>query len=194
MAYVVLGTAPMLRPVIALGLVMASVGSASAGKYVGLGIGTSPATSGEMDLDEGGRSGRLQLGFAFGRLAVEGLLGRATLMGRQNAYGEGREVTWTSLGVAGKLNIPLQDRFEVFGRLGMQRTWLRGPQDSTDRSGDGLFGGAGVEYKIDIGLAGGSIFMDYTIARAALTADDVPDMTERTMTSRTWALGATLSF
>lgn len=165
-------------------LVTASASIASAGGYVGLGIGTPVATSGDTQLQENGRSGRLQLGFSFGRLAVEGLIGRADLAAA------GSPVTFTSLGVAGKYNVPLQDKFEVFGRLGWQHTILE-DANATSYSGNGVLVGAGFEYKVNLGVAGGSLFVDYTIERADLT--NASDPNTYGITARVWTLGATLS-
>ncbi len=171
---------------IAFGLVAGSATVASAGGYVGLGIGTPVATSGDTQLQENGRSGRLQLGFSFGRLAVEGLIGRADLAGPSL-----EPVTFTSLGVAGKYNIALQDSFEVFGRLGWQHTILDSNAPQGSYNGDGVLVGAGVEYKVNLGLAGGSVFLDYTVERADLT--NANDPTRFGMTARMFTIGATLS-
>jgi hypothetical protein len=182
----------MARTALAFALVAGLASVASAGTYVGLGIGTPVATSGDTDLAEGGRSGRLQLGWSFGRFAVEGLVGRAELQG----WGYSQPVTFTSLGVAGKYNIPLQDRFEVFGRLGWQHTMLDVSNDPVhgddSYAGNGVLVGAGVEYKIILGVAGGSLFLDYSIERADLSYDRDPNAYG--MSARVWTVGATLSF
>ena len=68
-----LSSTPMSRTALALVLVAASASSAFAGGFVGLGIGTGAATSGDFDIDEDGRSGRLMLGYRFGRISVEGM-------------------------------------------------------------------------------------------------------------------------
>src|SRR5262245_31893945 len=104
---------PMSRTALALVLVAASASAASAGGYVGLGIGTGAASSGDFPLDESGRSGRLLLGYRFGNFSVEGL-GMRYGMVTTDAH----PWTGTTLAVAAKYSLPLQDSFEVFGRAG----------------------------------------------------------------------------
>src|SRR5262245_8757671 len=106
----------MLRTSLALVLVGASATAASAGGFVGLGIGTSPATSSDISFYDRGRSGRLDLGYKFSHLgpgdaSVEGLVSQADV---ENHYGV--PFTWTSWALAGRYNLPIGYDFEVFGR------------------------------------------------------------------------------
>ncbi|HTL32566.1 MAG TPA: outer membrane beta-barrel protein [Kofleriaceae bacterium] len=187
----------MKRVLLAAMIVAATSTVASAGTYVGLGIGTAPATSGDAALDENGRSLRAQLGYSFGHFAVEGVVNHANLDGTPWGYTSPGDMSWTTLGVAAKYNIPLGDKFEGFGRLGVQRTFLSIENDpkfgSDDWAGSGLFGGGGFEYKMNLIAAGASIFVDYTIAHETLSS---PKYMQETygLTSRVWTLGATVSF
>src|SRR4026208_1096879 len=116
MAHDMLSTAPMSRSVLALVLVAASATAASAGGLVGRGSGTGAASSGDIPYEEDGRSGRLEAGYRFGRFSIEGMGSR---------YGlalSGSEWSGTTLALAGKVNFPLGDQFEAFGRLGLQHT------------------------------------------------------------------------
>src|ERR1051325_2764021 len=88
----------LMRSLLALALVAATPVVASAGTYVGLGIGTqasghigSDASSMEND---GNHSGRLLVGLRFGRLAVEGAGTRYT------GFYRNTEADATSLGGA----------------------------------------------------------------------------------------------
>lgn len=179
--------APMTRLALAAVLLAATATSASAGTYVGLGIGTSPATSGDVSMGENGRSGRLQLGYRVGPLSIEGLAGRADL-----ARTDGASYEWTTLGVAGRLSHALGGGFEVFGRLGYQGTSIEQPSGYDRFSGQGLMFGGGFEYRLNLLVASGSLFVDYNVERSTLDREGVPTM-QYGLTSRVWTLGAILS-
>src|SRR5688500_11547917 len=121
MAQSMLRTAAMSRTALALVMVAASASAASAGGFIGLGVGTGAASSGDLALDGDGLCGRLMLGYSFGRFAVEGMGTRDGMVGSG-----GHEWTGTTLALAGKFTLPLQDNFGVFGRVGLQRTDLSG--------------------------------------------------------------------
>lgn len=179
----------MSRTALALVWLLASASAASAGGFVGLGIGTSPATSGDLNLREEGRSVRLQIGYRFGRLSIEGFGAKADLR-RQ----DGAPMNWTTLAVAARLNVPLGDRFEAFGRLGLQHSSVE--QDNADSSfdGDGYLFGGGFEYQLPAALIGASIFVDYTVEHASLTSPQRSSGLEYDLTSRVWTLGGILVF
>ena len=96
-----------------------------------------------------------------------------------------------TLGAAAKFNLPLGNNFEAFGRLGLNHLVLRGTDAAADASGNGLQVGAGLEYKLNLGVAGGSIFVDYMINRAELFRDS-NDKSQGDFTTRTWTLGLTI--
>jgi hypothetical protein len=177
----------MNRLALAAVLLAASSTAASAGTYVGLGIGTSPATSGDVSMAEDGRSGRLQLGYRVGPLSIEGLAGRADL-----ARADGASYAWTTLGLAGRVSHGLGGGFEVFGRLGYQRTSIEQAGGYDAFSGQGLMFGGGFEYRLDLLVAKGSLFVDYNVERSDLDRERVPNM-QYGLTSRVWTLGAILS-
>jgi hypothetical protein len=179
-----------MRSLLVLGLLVGTASAAHAGTYLGLGIGTGPGTTGDMAFDKDGRSGRLQLGVSFGHLAVEGIAGKLALTNEDNtAYDD------ITLGVAGKLNIPLADHFEAFGRLGYQHSFISPSQDPNRPSldGGGLFGGAGFEYKLSLAVTSMSLFVDYTVARSNLTSPMVYRDQQFGFTTRVWTAGATVS-
>jgi hypothetical protein len=179
--------ARMTRLALAAVLLAATASTASAGTYVGLGIGTSPATSGDVAMLEDGRSGRLQLGYRFGPLSVEGLASRADL-----ARDDGASYSWTTLGIAGRFNYVLGGNFEAFGRLGYQGTSVDQSGGNDHFSGSGLLFGGGFEYRLNLGLASGSLFVDYTVEHANLHREGFNGM-DYGLTSRVWTLGAILS-
>jgi hypothetical protein len=98
----------------------------------------------------------------------------------------------TQLGVAAKLNLPLGNRFEAFGRGGLQRTWLSTNTNQPSYTGNGWLVGAGIEYRLDLGVAGGSIFIDYTYADTTFTKQNAA-MAQLDGSAGMWTLGLTLS-
>jgi hypothetical protein len=137
---------------------------------------------------DGVRSERFILGQSFGRFSVEGTGTRYGLGYVNTATG------WdgTSLAIAGKLDLPLGNNFSVFGRAGLQRTWLSAQRD-TMRSfdGDGWLLGAGFAYHFDAALlGGGAIFVDYNRDKSTFTgAGNKPFDATASM----WTLGLTLT-
>ncbi len=102
----------------------------------------------------------------------------------------------TTLAIAGRYNFPIGDRFEVFGRGGLQRTDVSDRFYSNDFGGTGFLLGGGVEYRIPFATTALSFFVDYTILRATWSTEGNENYGngETTQTSRLWTLGATLSF
>ena len=186
MAQRMLTTDAMSRTALALVMVAASTSSAFAGGFVGLGIGTGAASSGDFDIDEDGRSGRLMLGYRFGRISVEGMGTRYDM-----ATPDGHEWQGTTLAIAGRYNFPLGDNFEVFGRLGLQRTSLTDDEYGSENAGNGFLLGAGAEFKLPVAAVGLSLFVDYSILRTSISNASYEGLG---LTSRIWTLGATISF
>src|SRR5262245_8073984 len=128
-----LGVDPMKRSlVLGVSVLMASPGAASAGVYLGLGIGTNGFEASANIFDTDGRALRLFGGYRFpslsfgGAFGIEGGVEGYNLMVRQSrstAY-DGRE--WFA---AGRFIYPFSDDFEAYGRLGFQRTSLSGTGD-----------------------------------------------------------------
>ena len=179
----------MSRTALALVLVAASATAASAGGFVGLGIGTGAASSGDFHADEDGRSGRLEVGYRFGRISIEGMASRYDMA---NTI-EVRDYSGTTLALAGKYNLPLQDSFEVYGRAGLQRTSLSDKNYDIEYAGTGFLLGGGAEFRLPVAAVGLSLFVDYTIQHAGLKTEVYGDQSFG-LTSRIWTLGATLSF
>jgi hypothetical protein len=177
----------MTRLALAAVLLAVSATSASAGTYVGLGIGTSPATSGDVEMFENGRSQRLQIGYRLGPFSIEGMGGRADL-----ARADATSFSWTTLGVGGRLSHELGAGFEVFGRLGYQHTSIEQPGGYDSFSGEGVMFGGGFEYRLNLLVASGSLFVDYNVERSTLDRMNVPER-QYDLTSRVWTLGAILS-
>jgi hypothetical protein len=169
---------------------LAATGTASAGGYVGLGIGPSPGISDayEPHSNPQGRSLRLQGGYRFGNVSVEAALGG---VGVATAHGDDRLY---SAWLAGKLSLPLSNGFEFFGRVGLHRVWTSLLDPAVPIDGAGLMAGAGFEYNLNLVATKASIFVDYTLQRATTSASDGTPNTDEDMTLRTWTLGFTVGF
>lgn len=167
--------------------------TASAGGFIGLAVGGSPGVSSDSHLEADGRSGRLELGYSFGRFAVEGIGTRFDL----NTTSDYQPYTNTTLGVAGTFGVPLGSGFGVYGRLGLQHTSLT--TDSAQRidqhyNGGGLLFGGGADFKLPLAAANLALFVDYTITTSSLTIDEEPGVPSYQFTTRNWMLGAKLGF
>lgn len=180
----------MKSAALAVILVAAASSAASAGTYLGLGIGSTASVSdSEATFQSGGdRSERFILGQSFGRLSIEGAGTRYGLFHRDAPY------DGTSLAIAAKLSFPLGNNFDVFGRGGLQRTWLSANMSANslrDYDGNGWLLGAGFEYHFSMAVVGGgSIFVDYE--RNKSTFVDATSMSFDS-TASMWTLGMTLS-
>jgi hypothetical protein len=181
----------MKRTFLAVSLVAATSAPALAGSYLGLGIGTSPTISEQTDrLDGNGRSGKVLLGMRFGQLSLEGGIGAWDVV-RTNDRGITQPFAESyQLSGALKLSLPLGNNFEAFGRAGLHHTWLRAASgmDRDHVSGDGYLIGAGFEYRLNLVVGQGSLFIDYQVNKAKLEG-------ERFMfdgNTRMWTAGLTV--
>lgn len=180
----------MKSAALAVILVAAAAPASHAGTYVGLGIGSSADVGGQMSNfgggfgSDGSRSGRLILGYRFGRLSVEGNATRFGLLYNNNLQDE-----ITTLSAAAKLSFPVESHFEAFGAVGLERSWLSAQISDQDMSGNGYLLGAGFEYRVDLGL-GGSIFVDYTRSDTSFQNSRMHTLDG---TASMWTLGLTLS-
>ena len=161
----------MNRALLATSLLLAaSTGTATAGGFVGLGVGPSANVNGTDGLiGSGGRSVRLLGGFRFGRLAIE-----AAITGQNLAFHDnGGDVPLAAkeLSLAGKYSLPLGSNFEAFGKAGVHRTWLSSDSGVRNVGGNGLLVGAGFEYRLSAVVASGSLFVDYTHFASTLAGD-----------------------
>jgi hypothetical protein len=181
----------MKRPLLVAALLIASTGVASAGVYGGLSVGPDGAVQDDaFDLNSGGRAIRLLGGYRLGRLSAEASITGNTLRDR-----DGGDVDHRQIALVGKYNFPLGSNFEVFGRAGIQRTWLtlddRVPE-SYDVSGNGIIFGPGIEYVLKFVAASATIRLDYTIGYAKPSSEAFEDAGGVSFTSGQWMLGFTV--
>ncbi len=152
-----------LAGVAAVGSVGALASEASAGPYLGLGIGTSPNLHDDgQGLSADSRSGRLELGQRFSIVAVEGAVG-----GYQLADAADSEYNAVSVSGGGRVHLPLQGPLSLFARAGVERTWLR-VANMEDYDGNGYYGGLGAELRLALPLGETAVWVDYSQHRVTL--------------------------
>jgi hypothetical protein len=172
-------------------LVAAASTAASAGTYLGLGLGSSASVGGTdtgsaVFAQGSDRSERFIVGQKFGYISIEGAGTRYGLYHQTTGY------DGTAVALAAKLSLPLGNGFDAFGRGGVQRTWLStDTANAMEYSGNGWLLGGGFEYHLGVSLlGGGSIFVDYE--RAKTTFDGQAGRPFDNTVSM-WTLGLTLS-
>ncbi|CAN5521788.1 hypothetical protein BH11MYX1_BH11MYX1_23330 [soil metagenome] len=173
-----------------LAAVVLSTGPASAGTYIGLGVGTSANLSDSVNTSyrADGRSARGVLGYRIGAVSLEGMysgFGYVTA----NTVGTG-QVDSRSLQIAGKYSYALGDNFEVFGRLGLLRTDLTARDTETTTTGTGYTFSVGVEYRVDLLLTGFGLYVDYTRNQASF---DTADGAQVDQSAAMWTAGVNLA-
>lgn len=178
----------MTRASLAVVVLAAATSSASAGTYVGLGIGSTATMGGDMTQisGDGTRSERFLLGQSWGRFSVEGAATRYGALYRTAGY------DGTSVAVAGKATFPVMPHVSVFGRLGLQRTWLStNRMDLVSFDGNGYLLGAGLQYDLDVSILGGvAIFADYQHTSSSFQGSAGRPFDS---TASMWTLGLTVS-
>ncbi|MCP4449533.1 MAG: porin family protein [Myxococcales bacterium] len=164
-------------PLLAFPLLLASAGEAHAGGYVGAGIGSGSELSGDIashfETDEDTTSFRVLVGERFGALAVEGSLFGSQLRGISGLSGDG-DFTTLSLGIDLKYYVGLVAGLEGYGKIGLNKTWLTGPDTAEDWNyeGRGQELGVGLQYNINLPLAKVGFWIDYTAQHTELRDGD----------------------
>jgi hypothetical protein len=190
----------MLRALLVATLLAASGPTASAGIYLGLGIGTAPSTSVSsntnqastpISTDGNGRSARFLLGERLGRFSIEGDVDHYGLLLNDAPFD-----AWDAA-ILLKYSQPIGNGFELFGKGGLVHTWITSgggaPSGANllSSSGDGWVLGAGIEYRINLILAGCSIFVDYELGSSKFGVDNTQQTYDQTTGMA--MLGATVS-
>jgi opacity protein-like surface antigen len=175
----------MLRAsLVAVILVAVSSQAAHAGGYLGLGVGTAPSVGDDL-FEANGRSAKILGGMRWAQFSVEGSVGGFAL-GQPNSRAE---LDAYQAQASAKLSLPLGSGFEAFGRAGLQHAWLTSDNTANDMDGNGYLLGAGFEYRLNLGIGSGSIFVDYTYAKANLTGERSQQLD---LSTRMWTLGITV--
>jgi len=126
---------------------------AVAGGYLSVGIGEGADLQGdlaaEFDTNGDASNGRIGIGQRTGPVAIEASLFGTDMVGVDGDY------STVSLGVDVKLFHTLAGSFEVYGKGGLNKTWLVARDDQGNgMSGRGKQLGLGVQYRFTTGLIG----------------------------------------
>ena len=200
MARRMLGSRPMMRAALAVALLAATSSVATAGTYVGLGLGTNGVYESTDRLLEDGRSFRLFVGYRFRPLQFGGSFAAE---GAYTGYGMAIndhsglvEYNAHQVSAALRFNMPLADHFEGFGRLGLQHTSASAPISPIyDTSGNGFLIGAGIAYGFNLGIgSGAAVTVDYQLNKATLSGDRFAGSGAFGVLERQWTLGMALAF
>ncbi len=160
-----------------LSLGFASSSEAQADGYVGIGIGSDSGISGELsnyfDTNEETSNSRIVLGQRFGALSLEASLFGSQLQG-VGAMAAADSYSTISLGVDLKYSVGLVGALEGYGKIGLNKTWLTGPDsgESLSYSGRGNALGLGVQYNFNIAVTRIGLWADYTVQRTELRDGD----------------------
>lgn len=144
--------------------------AARADGYVAVGVGTGGSSGSDDGFDGGSRmSGRLMLGQRISLVSIEAGVSGYGLDGMV----PGTSYDAVALGAGLKLNLPLFAGLEIFGRGGVERTWLEASERGmSDYAGNGYVAGAGLEYGFDMVVTDASVWLDWTRHGADLHGDD----------------------
>jgi hypothetical protein len=158
---------------LALAVIALAAAPAAAGGYVSLGIGQGAHLEGEMaerfSTEGSTPSGRLALGHRTGPIAIE-----ASMFG-SGLEDAGQDHTTLAFGAAAKLFVPLVSRFELYGRAGLNRTWIKSRDDDAPDlgySGRGYDIGGGLQFSFSpFPPFDAAIWVDYTRHTVGLQRD-----------------------
>ena len=180
----------MIRALAVVFVLAATAHSASAGVYGSIGIGSTDVSDDKGSFTQNSRTLRFAAGYRLSNLfsAEGGVMGYRVANGPVGL--DGREFY-----AAGLLHCSLGNNFEIFGRLGVQRTGVAPNTNDGSFTGTGYLAGVGVDYEIKLPtvpqIARAALWIDYnrsgtTLQRdASLSHDYAVGM---------WSLGVTLGF
>lgn len=152
-----------------VGAVMAAAGAASADSYVSLGLGNAGDISGGIaddydSMGDDGHSGRLGIGQRLGPIALE-----ASVFGTDLVAPTGQDASLVSVGVDLKYHWSLLGPLELYGKLGLNKGWVREDTFDLGDSGRGWAFGGGLQYRFSPGPLGSvAVWLDYTNQRIEL--------------------------
>jgi hypothetical protein len=180
-----------MRALLVAVLVTVGGSAASAGTYLGIGIGNgaSVGDSSNESYTANGRSARVALGYRISSFSIEGMYsGYGYLL----ANGPGSGLTDSrSVQLAAKYNFALADHFELFGRLGFLRTDLTDHDTGDSREGEGYTASVGVEYRLNLVATDLGIYVDWTRNQASFDSGDGVQVDQ---SASMWTLGANIGF
>lgn len=172
---------------VAIAATLLAPAAASAGGFVGLGVGPSPNLSGDEvnDLEGSGRTGRLFLGYRIQHFSIEGQL---TANSTTDSLRNQDDYAARHVALYGKYSHPIGDGFEAFGKVGLVQSSY-GNDDTESLSGGGLGAAAGVELRVNLGISAIAFGLEYGLTSVDL---ELPNGDESTVRSGQWMLSVSL--
>lgn len=186
-----------LSAILVMGFVaVAAPTSASAGGYIGLGVGANAKLHGDFSdhfTTTDTTAARITIGKRTGPLAIEGSF-FGTQLNSVTARIAGAETSVVSAQVGLKYHFTLQSRLEAYIGGGLNKTWISDEDsDFMDEgfSGNGYSASVGLQYNLEAVLTRASIWLDYTHAQSTLTHASRAELDGGT---RTLSIGLNLGF
>jgi len=162
----------MTRLFLAFATLALTASVANAESYVSLGTGNS-SLGGELGAsvnDSEASTLRLGIGQRFGAIALEANVA-GTDFGENAATGQDAGGT-TTLGVDLKYHFGLVGPLEGYGKIGLNKTWLRSAQ--ADHVGTGRNLGIGLQWRFRLPITSAALWADYTHHTTDLRGDGRP--------------------
>ena len=152
--------------VLVLGLICAAPAARAGGAYISAGLGNGAGLSGSLDQNFDAKdtsSGRLSLGQRVGPVALEASLFGSDLVGQTRMVGVGGDYSTLSVGVDLKYYVGLVGPLELYGKGGLNKTWLQAPGNMRlNYDGRGWDLGGGLQFTIDLPVTMAAVWLDYT--------------------------------
>ncbi len=149
--------------------------AAHASSYFLLGIGPRPGAGGDLGnaVDGDTRTARFGAGQRIGPIGLEGSVFGADLVGTGGGGGFALGREYSTLSVAADLKgfFPVLGPIEIFGKAGLNYTWVNG----NDYSGSGWDLGGGAQFVLELPLGYAAVWVDYTYQNLGLS-DDTRDI------------------
>jgi hypothetical protein len=158
---------------LALAALAAAPAAAGAGTYALVGLGPKAGVGGDLDdaVDGDSRTLRFGLGQRIDPVALEASIFGADLVGTGNGFAAGREFATLSLGLDLKAFFSLLGPIELFGKVGLNQTWIMG----NDYEGAGWDVGGGAQFTLDLPLGYAAVWVELTHQSLSLSVDGRPD-------------------
>jgi hypothetical protein len=158
-----------------LALIVAGVAMAApaahASSYFLLGIGPKPGAGGDLGdaVDGDTRTARFGAGQRVGPIGLEGSVFGADLVGTGSGDGFATGREYSTLSVAADLKgfFPVLGPIEIFGKAGLNYTWVNG----NDMSGSGWDLGGGAQFVLEMPVGYAAVWADYTYQNLGLSDD-----------------------
>lgn len=150
--------------------VAAAAPAAHASSYFLFGIGPKAGAGGDLGDAVNGdtRTARFGVGQRVGPIGLEGSVFGADLVGAGNQnFGLRREYNTLSTALDLKGFFPVLGPIEIFGKAGLNYTWVNG----NDYSGSGWDLGGGAQFVLEMPLGYAAVWVDYTYQNLGLSDD-----------------------